>query len=203
MVIKNADIPDYVRDETLPEHLGGHLGTTQMDEGALEWAIKTFNIQSFLDIGCGTGRMVRLAQVQGLTAMGIDGDDTVDRKGAQCLIRDFTKSPIDLAYNYDLAWCVEFLEHVEEKYILNYMPAFRKCKYVIVTYAPPGMPGYHHVNCQTKEYWIEVFKEYDLKFSFWDTIELRKQSTMNIDRPILKRYIKNNGLFFKNLSLTP
>ena len=79
MVIKNADIPDYVRPADLPEHLGGHNGTTQNDIGALEWAIKKFDIKSMVDVGCGTGRMVRMAEERGLTSMGIDGDGTIDR----------------------------------------------------------------------------------------------------------------------------
>ena len=200
--IKNADIIDYQRPDDLPEHLGGHHGTTQMDHGALDWAIQTLHPQSFLDIGCGTGRMVRLAADQGLTAMGIDGDGTVDRKGAQCRIHDFNTGPINMAYRYDLGYCVEFLEHVEEKFIPNFMPAFLSCKYVIVTYAPPGTPGPHHVNCQVEQYWIDTFTGYGFDYSWPQTHQLRVFSTMNIDRPILKRYIKNNGLFFENPSLT-
>ena len=41
---------------------------------------------------------------------------------------------------------------------------FSRCKYVVVTAAPPGQPGHHHVNCRPTEYWIDVFKKYGFEF---------------------------------------
>ena len=197
MVIKNADIPDYVRPADLPEHLGGHNGTTQNDIGALEWAIKKFDIKSMVDVGCGTGRMVRMAEERGLTSMGIDGDGTIDRKGAKCLIHDFTEGPIvDHNVSYDLAWCVEFLEHIEDQYIPNFMEVLNSSKYVIATASTPGTKGYHHVNCQDQLYWVNTFEHFGLIYDRKMTLELRENSTMNIDRPVGKQYMKNMGMFF-------
>ena len=59
---------------TLEEHLGGHNGVTHLDEGALRWAISTLKIESMLDVGCGPGGMVELAEWYGLDSHGIDGD---------------------------------------------------------------------------------------------------------------------------------
>ena len=42
--------------------------------------------------------------------------------------------------------------------IKNFINDFKLCNYVAMTYAPPGQGGYHHVNCQPKEYWIENLK---------------------------------------------
>ena len=60
--------------------------------------------------------------------------------------------------SYDLVWCVEFLEHIEEKYMSYYMATFKKAKLLFVTAAVLG--GWHHVNIQHSEYWIEVFQSY-------------------------------------------
>lgn len=91
----------------------------------------------------------------------------------------------------DLAWSVEFLEHVEEKYMRNYMEAFTLCKYVIITAAPPNYPGHHHVNCKLSDYWIGAFAangfEYDHKIS----MEVRNVSTMK------KPFMQRTGMFFK------
>ena len=63
----------------LPNHLGGHLNKTHVDEGSLTWIINTFNIKSFLDVGCGTGGMVELSESKGIKSLGIDGDHTLKR----------------------------------------------------------------------------------------------------------------------------
>lgn len=61
----------------LEEHLGGHNYKTHLDEGALSWLIKTFNATSCLDIGCGPGGMVELAEQHCLKSHGVDGDYTL------------------------------------------------------------------------------------------------------------------------------
>jgi len=137
---------------TLEEHLGGHNGKTHLDRGTLEWAKATFSIQSMIDVGCGPGGMVELANNIGIKATGIDGDYTLDRyDNSKFIIHDFTKGPVPITENYDLAWSAEFVEHVYEEYIPNYVQAMQQAKYLIMTYAPIGHGGYHHVNENTQE----------------------------------------------------
>jgi len=136
----------------LENHLGGHNNKTHLDTGALAWLQETFDVKTFLDIGCGPGGMVKLANSVGLQAHGIDGDYTLERYNpSKFLIHDFTKGTAPLTQTYDVGWSVEFLEHVYEEYMPNYMHSFLQCKYVIVTYAPPGWTGHHHVNLQEEE----------------------------------------------------
>jgi len=180
----------------LPEHLGGHAYKTHLDEGALDWAINSFGIKSYLDIGCGPGGMVELAEEKNLRVLGVDGDYTLDRYNPKrFLIHDYTTGPAPVTDNFDLAWSVEFLEHVEEKYMPNYMETFARAKYVIVTYAPPGWEGHHHVNCKDENYWIKRFEEYGFKYDEFQTKKLRTKSTMNISKK-RKAFVKNRGLFF-------
>ena len=61
----------------LEAHLGGHQGKTHTDEGTLRWAISKLGIKSMLDIGCGPGGMVELANKMGVDAHGLDGDYTL------------------------------------------------------------------------------------------------------------------------------
>lgn len=182
-----------ITESELPDHLGGHLNRTHTDESTLRYLIKNFKITSMLDIGCGPGGMLDLAKSLHIKATGIDGDWTLDHK-KEIFIWDYTEGrfpgPIG---NYDLAWSVEFLEHVEEKYIPNYMPDFQRCQYAVITHAPPDWPGHHHVNCQSANYWIEKFSEYGFKFDFDITLQIRKISSMK------KGFMQRNGLFFINL----
>lgn len=183
----------------LEEHLGGHNNKTHIDVGALHWLASTFNIKTFLDIGCGPGGMVQLANKTGLSGYGIDGDYTLERYDPnKFLIHDFTKGPAPLTSKYDIGWSVEFLEHVYEEYMPNYMQSFQQCKYAIVTYAPPGWSGHHHVNLQEEKYWIGKFKEYGFTYSENYTQQLRDNSTMNYPKKPRKAFVKNRGLFLIN-----
>ena len=91
---------------------------------------------------------------------------------------------------FDLIWCTEFLEHVEEKYVPNYMPLFEKGNMAVVTAAPPGWPGHHHVNCREESYWIDVFKNYGLRYNEELTNEFKGLSQMR------KNFFKRAGMVF-------
>lgn len=183
----------------LAEHLGGHLNKTHLDHGALDWLVKEFHIKSFLDIGCGPGGMVELAEKSGLNALGIDGDHTLERYNPQrFIIHDYTKGIVELDRKFDLAWSVEFLEHVEEQYMPNYMHSFQYAKHAVVTYAPPGTNGHHHVNLQEEDYWLDKFAQYGFMINQDATRTLRQVSTMNVPKKIRKAFIYNRGLFLTN-----
>ena len=145
-------------------HLGGHFNTTHVDKGALKWMKDKLQAKRLVDIGCGPGDQVLTARNLGYDAIGIDGDEELLKNEwssiDDILIHDYTKGTPEIKGKYDVGWCVEFLEHVEEKYQKNYMKTFQQCKYIICTAAEPGEPGWHHVNCQSKKYWDNIFNEY-------------------------------------------
>ena len=184
---------------SLPDHLGGHKNRTHLDHGVIDYMINTFNIESFIDIGCGPGGMVNLAQEKGLRSLGIDGDYTISRKGDNFVIHDYTTGPTNFNDTFDMAWSCEFVEHVDEKYVENYMPDFQRAKYVVMTHSEK--PGYHHVNLKPAEYWIDVFKEAGFDYDDEQTSAIRSATTMNTTGKhaynIKKMFIKTHGLFFR------
>lgn len=185
----------------LPNHLGGHKNRTHLDNGVLEYMLKKYNIKSMIDIGCGPGGMVNLAEDMNLEVIGIDGDFTVPRKGNNFLIHDYTKGRTKFEETFDFAWSCEFVEHVDEEYVINYMPDFAKAKYVVMTYSEK--PGHHHVNLKPAEYWINLFKEYGFDYDTKETTNIRAVSTMNTTGKFAnspkKQFVKTNGLFFKSV----
>ena len=184
--------------QELPHHLGGHGGITHLDRGVLDYMIAKYKIKSFLDIGCGPGGMVNLANQKGLQSYGIDGDFTVKRPNLNFQIIDYSKTKSLLNQKYDFVWSCEFVEHVDEQYIPNYMPDFALGKYVAMTYNQ-SKRGHHHVTLKPKDFWIELFKTYDLIFDTKETEKIREVSTMNTTGKFLhKQFVKKNGLFFKN-----
>jgi|SRR5210317_1316262 len=171
------------------KHLGGGENRCWDDEGTLNWAIKMLNVKSMIDVGCGLGCQVKLAREKGLRAIGVDGDPRVITPDLHIHF-DFAKDKFSIDEEFDLAWSCEFLEHVYEEYIPNYMPAFQSAKFVICTHALPGKKGYHHVNCQTADYWKDVFDQYGFSYDTRGTEMVRQMTTMG------KGFMRKNGLMF-------
>ena len=100
-----------------------------------------------------------------------------------------------------MSWCCEFVEHVEEKYVHNFMKTFNECSLVAMTHGVPGQPGHHHVNCQTPEYWIKHFKEYGFNYLEDYSISLRKLlpdwDSINTDFVPNGGHVKNTLMIFK------
>jgi 2-polyprenyl-3-methyl-5-hydroxy-6-metoxy-1,4-benzoquinol methylase/predicted SAM-dependent methyltransferase len=178
----------------IPGHLGGHEGITHLDEGALDYLVSKFDIRTMLDIGCGPGGMVKLATSKGLLAVGVDGDPRLRTSSGlnaqQLIIHDFTQGPPEIGEEYDLAWSVEFLEHVSQQFQQNYMKLFRQAKLVFCTAAPPGKPGHHHVNCRDQEYWIRAFRNYGFHYDLETTGVLRTITTMK------REFVRETAMFF-------
>lgn len=179
-------------ENDLPPHLGGHLNKTHVDEGTLDFLISEFNIATMLDIGCGPGDMITLAKERGLMAVGVDGDYSLNRKEI-VHIHDYTTGKWDWNSDlkFDLAWSVEFLEHVDEEYMPYIMHSFSRCTFVIATAAPPGWPGHHHVNCRDQEYWKGAFAAIGYRYEPEITQKIKEVSSMK------KPFMQQNGMFFR------
>lgn len=155
-------------------HLGGYISARHprsaemgMEHGdsatwspdLWRWLVEDLGVSSVLDVGCGEGHAAGFFARLGCRVNGIDGSvlalrDTVI-PGLQ-LLHDFTSGPFRPESRYDLVWSCEFVEHVEERYVENFLTSFDAAsRFLLVTAAPPGQLGWHHVNCQRAEYWIE------------------------------------------------
>lgn len=163
-----SDQPLTDKERTLPAHLGGHFGNTNVDAATLRYLVERFGVQSFLDVGCGPGGMLDEARALGLHAVGVDGDSTLDRDDV--IVHDYTRGPFP-ASGWGLVWSVEFVEHVAAEYIPNFLATFRGGRVLLLTAAPPGFPGHHHVNCQPASYWIDLLQRdgwtLDLEGTAW------------------------------------
>lgn len=170
------------------------MNRCRLDEGALLEIHRRFNIETMIDVGCGKGCQVEFARQIGIGAIGVDGDYTLKRN-VDVIIHDYTTGPLvfDPPQTFDLAWSVEFIEHVEEQFSDNFMNTFRLCKFVIATYVPPERPGgYHHVNKKPAEYWIDKFMKSGFEFDKEVTSAVRENSTM-----AQVPWMKDFGLFFR------
>lgn len=178
-------------DEILPGKLGGHANTTHTDEGALRFMMQEFGIKSMLDIGCGPGGQIKLAQELGIEVQGVDGDTdvlSVSDVPEKITIHDFRRGPW-IRDSVDLIWSVEFLEHVPEEFVDNYMKTFALGSYIVCTASQNSNVPYHY-NCKPLEYWIEKFAAYGFKFEKETTVKLKEMSTMG------REFIQETGMVF-------
>lgn len=173
----------------IPDHLGGHLGFTAMLIPTFQYIVDKYNIKSMLDIGCGPAGMVEYANHKGIYSIGIDGDFALDKK-EYVLVHDFTTGKINLDKKFDFIYSTEFFEHVDAIHMDNFLCLFKNAKYAFVSAAPPGQGGHHHVNEQSKDFWIDKLKEYGLKYLIEDSEEISKTSEDNL--------VRKNSMFFIN-----
>lgn len=171
-----------------PEHLGGSIGVCHTDSGALKYLKERFGVKTMMDLGCGLGHMRNTAKEQGITWMGIEADPEVVQPWM--VNHDFTKGAIATKKPVDLGWAVEFLEHVDEKFMANIMRTFQNCRVVCVTHALPNSLGVHHVNCRHSDYWIKRFEANGFTYDEDATTGVRSASTM------LREFMRNTGMVF-------
>jgi SAM-dependent methyltransferase len=166
-----SEQPLTATERLLPPHLGGHFGQVNKDPAVLRYLAARYGIGSMLDVGCGPGGMLDEAIALGVLAAGVDGDPYVCEADRRIILHDYTTGP--LVIPVELIWCTEFVEHVEEAYLGNVLATFSEphVRVLYLTAAPPGFPGWHHVNCQPESYWIKLLTErgwgLDVEATLW------------------------------------
>lgn len=149
--------------------------------------IKILDPSSLIDIGCGIGDYVAGFLMNSINAYGLEGSENclpyLIAPKDRVAIADF-RGVIDVGY-YDLALCLEMLEHIEEEFadvVVNNLISI--ADRILTSAAPPGQGGHYHVNCQPKSYWIEKFAncgyEYDEKIvgrirKEWEPVRRKKE----------------------------
>jgi SAM-dependent methyltransferase len=144
-------------------HLGGNSDSDATFYPVLyDHIIAKYPHRWLLDIGCGKGRTAQYFASKGVMVTALDGLqenlDVIKGENIFLVRHDFTTGiPEDLCAGPDfhIGWCCEVVEHIEEKYLPNLLAVFGKCRALFMTHALPGQCGYHHVNCQPREYWID------------------------------------------------
>ena len=179
-------------------HLGGYVEGG--DEGTYtprlwDTLIADYDIKSVVDIGCGEGHASKYFADKGIEVLAIDGSKKVLATAVYqpIIIHDYYQGAYIPDRVYDLSWCCEFLEHIDEEYIPNFMATFKKSKIAAVTHALPGQEGYHHVNERDDAYWIEQFKKYGFEYSKADSLKYRSLNEAT--------YFPISGMIFLNKEL--
>lgn len=189
-----------------------HLGRTGANNfSAIDKPVlNRFCTGSVLDIGCANGDVVKYLRDSGVEAYGIDGDEWAvehfsDPSIKEYLYRhDYTKGKSNFNKRVDTVISTDFVEHVDEQYLDNYMKDFMLGSKIILHTPPKGTPGYHHVNTRHKDYWTLLFAQYGAKYDAHLTKQVRELS--DYYNPVHMAYFdkhphilpKHNYLVFTN-----
>ena len=157
-------------------HLGGNIlegDPYTFCPSTWQYLIDRFGVKSMLDMGSGYGYCADFFHRHGVRTIAVDGLETnVNHAIFPTVLHDFVDGPFKC--KVDLIHCQEVLEHVEEQFVGNLLDTFKSANIVVVTHAFPGQGGYHHVNCQDPQYWIDKMTGAGFKLLDIDTDRLRK-----------------------------
>lgn len=119
--------------------------------------------KSVIDVGCATGDLVAEFLVQGVQAFGIEGSTAclqyLECSASRLFLFDLRYALPEQIPRYSLALCLEVAEHIEPQFahqLVNNLCLLSDR--VLMSAAPPGQDGHHHVNCQHPEYWEDLFR---------------------------------------------
>lgn len=188
----------------IPDHLGGYISggdpATQFPD-LWRWIHETHEVETVLDIGCGDGTAIDAMRDMGMEVVGVDG---VEQNRPDILTHDFTIGPMDeydskllRCSQPDMVWSCEFVEHVEERFVRNFLPAFALGNLLLMTHGEPGQPGHHHVNNQTSSYWVGAMAASGFYLHPELTSRTRELAALN-DNPW--NHYRRSGLAFRRYS---
>ena len=162
------------------EHLGGAYpqgdGNTTMPD-VWGYLVVRYQVKSVLDIGCGFGHAMKWFGDFLISTHGVEGWEEAFNGHlvpGHVTLHDYTKGPAPLGdKSFDLCWCAEFVEHVDAKFISNYMADMKRCRVVCITHAEPFQNGHHHVTLKEDSWWESVFESHGFSHNRVESARLR------------------------------
>jgi len=108
---------------------------------------------SYLDVGCGTGAMVKIARTLGVDAYGVD----ILPHTESYIYKQDLNNFCDLCRRFELVTSIETAEHIAPTSADIFADTLARHVapngLLVFTAAPPGQMGDGHINCQPKAYW--------------------------------------------------
>lgn len=185
-------------------HLGGFTSFDPMGVSPTLWKhmVSYLGIKSLLDVGCGKGISTSWFVTHGLEyVVCVEGShDAVTNSllptisnvpsttKHELVEHDFSRGPWWPSRTVDVAWCVEFTEHVGRNFQHNYYTAFRKAAFIFMTHSNWG--GWHHVEVHNDDWWRVRMESMGFVYSEYLTSEMRRKAQSDSSRTDLVEDMK-------------
>jgi len=149
-------------------------------EQVLPLLFDRYKPSSILDVGCGNGSWLLVAEKMGISDfLGVD-IQSQDNDKPMLPNEKFRvvnlEEPFDLNRKYDMVLCLEVAEHLSEKYAtLLIENLVRHSDLIVFSAAIPRQGGHLHINEQEPAYWQKLFNQKG--FNTYD--EIRPQIWQN------------------------
>lgn len=145
----------------------------------LPYIFKLLPVTEAIDFGCGTGSWLSAAKKLGVKKIfGVDGirvDQEIFKLADDEFLLHDLKTPLNLKKKFDIAFCLEVVEHLPDTAAENIVEMITNhADVVLFAAAIPDQTGDHHINEQWPSYWEKLFrkkgyKPYDiLRPLFWN-----------------------------------
>jgi len=185
---------EFAGDQT-QQHLGGNIKSGDpftYCPTVWNYLIERFCISSVLDLGSGSGNSAEYFFRKGMKTLAVDGfAPNVLSSLYPAILHDLTSGPVNT--KVDLVHCQEVVEHIEEKFLENLLRSLICGKVIVMTHALPGQAGYHHVNLQPSEYWVNHLARHGCVLLEEDTRRMRAFAKADG-----ARYVEQTGMVFLN-----
>jgi SAM-dependent methyltransferase len=157
--------------------------------------LKHIKPNSVVDVGCGTGRFLRVFMENGVPEiLGIDGAwvnralllENIESSSFEAV--EFETTPyFHKDRKFDLGVCCEVLEHISKSRSRFMVENLTHLSDVILfSAALPGQGGQNHINEQPVQFWISLFNEFGFVFKdvfrsvLWDNTEVQRWFSQNL-----------------------
>lgn len=153
-------LAEHYNEEFYDRQVAGSVSSAEVILGLL---YDFYQPQSVIDVGCGRGAWLSVAESLGTKKLiGLDGHwNTKDKLLSRNI--DFTsvdlEGSIDIREKYDLCISLEVAEHLAGKRAKTFVENLCKASNVVFfSAAIVNQGGTNHINEQWQSYWIELFQ---------------------------------------------
>jgi SAM-dependent methyltransferase len=177
-------------------------GMTSSAQEVLALLYKFYQPKSVVDVGCGQGAWLAVAESLGSNELlGVDGSwvnpDRLLSKNMTFLPVNFETAMPEIKGKYDLCISLEVAEHISEERAERFIEVLCNASdAVLFGAAIEAQGGARHINEQWQSYWIDIFKAHD-----YECFDVIRPSLWN-DESVAWWYRQNTFLFLKKGSLT-
>lgn len=155
-----------------------------------------------VDVGAAIGVYLDEFHRYDVETLGIEGAaKAVENAVANDVIQADLRDPVHISREADLVICFEVAEHLHPQYadrlVRTIYNATEDGGVAIVSAAPPGQHGTHHLNLQEKDYWIGKFKAIGFDYELEDTEKIQESLQEGLEEQGVNWPALNNIMVFR------